>query len=862
MDELEQHRGAARRLGLVPPVAGADQHLLWSGDRDVGQPVLLDQAAVLACLLEPLQLLLERVAVGRTGPVQRRQCRDVTAQLERQRLRLLGPVGHRLTFGGEHLPAHPRDGDDPPLEPLRCVHGHHPDPLAGGSGLVHLQPVLLLAGGLEVGEELDQPGVVTLLHEVVGLLDESVEVGERVDVVGRPGRELHVETGGPGHVRHQVGQRLPGPAPQVAQLVASGHQPGVSLVAVGRTRSEVVQGVDDAALVDDVVLGHLRVGVAGRHLVGRRVGRRLVAGGFGRAMSPPGQQRGALAEPGEVARPEAPPRTTQQPQQRRAGRGIAKDLQGGDDVGHLGAHQQAAEADDLDRHAPLAQRLLEAGEGGALPAQDGHLAPGNAAVVRRDQSVGHQRGLLGDRLDECALDVSGAGPAGSGNERALREPVDGQPRRDGVRDGQDGLAVAERLGETALAVAAEVGAEPLEVAGTRAPPAVDGLARVADRGDTAAAAEQGREQNPLGLTGVLVFVEEHRTPSGLLDRHHLVAVARQLRRQCDLVAVVDDAALAFQRGVGLDHRQQLAARPLHLREGQRRRPGHHLLCRVDPRAHPSQVLGQVGRRVQVLGQVAGQSEDVLHDGGRHLVDGVERSVVGLDDPPRELPGHGLADDLGGRLEAEPQRVLVDQSRGIGVVGGHPGLAGAQGHRDVVAQERVALVGDDDPAQHAAHPQPQLAGGFAGEREAEHAVWWHQPVGHQPQHAQGHRLGLARPCPGDDRQRLEGCLDRRHLLGRRLVVAQAGRELVGGQISLGARVFLGDLVERQQQLAHDACSPSAGPDGPVTSRPSSTSGQLLRTGQWLQCLFSAATNAEPAIRSAAAVSISSAQAGLS
>ena len=163
----------------------------------------------------------------------------------------------------------------------------------------------------------------------------------------------------------QVGQRLPGPAPQVAQLVASGHQPGVALVAVGRPRSEVVEGVDDAALVDDVVLGDPRVGVAGatssvdaRSPAGRR-GLRLCAG-------PSGEQRGPLAEPGEVARPEAPARTTQQPQQRRAGRGVAEHLQRGDDVGHLGAHQQAAEADDLDRDAALAQRLLETGEGGAL----------------------------------------------------------------------------------------------------------------------------------------------------------------------------------------------------------------------------------------------------------------------------------------------------------------------------------------------------------------------------------------------------------------------------------------------------------------------------------------------------------------
>ena len=444
MHEVEQRGRAARRFGLVPPVAGADQQLLWPGHRDVGEPVLLDQAARLAGLLEALELLRERLAVGRAGPVERRQGRHVTAQLERQRLRLPGPVGHRLTFGGEHLLAHPRDGDDPPLESLRRVHRHHPDPFAGCSGLVHLQPVLLLAGSLEVGEELDQPGVVALLHEVVGLLDESVEVGQCVDVVGRAGRELHVETGGPGHVGDQVGQRLPGPAPQLAQLVASGDQPGVALVAVGRPRSEVVQGVDDAALVDDVVLGDPRVGVARRHLVGRRVGRRLVAGGFRPAMCAPGEQRGPLAEPGEVARPQAPPGATQQPQQRRARRGVAQNLQGGHDVGHLGAHQQAAETDDLDRDAALAQRLLEAREGRALAAQNGHLAPGDTTVVRRDQTVGHERGLLGDRLDECALDLDrcrrGRARARAGAARARRRAAlrrrrsrrSGWPRRCGT----------------------------------------------------------------------------------------------------------------------------------------------------------------------------------------------------------------------------------------------------------------------------------------------------------------------------------------------------------------------------------------------------------------------------------------------
>ena len=68
---------------------------------------------------------------------------------------------------------------------------------------------------------------------------------------------------------------------------------------------------------------------------------------------------------------------------------------------------------------------------------------------------------------------------------------------------------------------------------------------------------------------------------------------------------------------------------------------------------------------------------------------------------------------------------------------------------------------------------QLARGLAGEGEAEHLVAADDPVRHEPDHARGHRLGLAAAGARDHERGLERRLDHRRLL-------VGGRELPEGR----------------------------------------------------------------------------------
>jgi hypothetical protein len=111
------------------------------------------------------------------------------------------------------------------------------------------------------------------------------------------------------------------------------------------------------------------------------------------------------------------------------------------------------------------------------------------------------------------------------------------------------------------------------------------------------------------------------------------------------------------------------------------------------------------------------------------------------------------------------------------------------------------------AQHAPDPAAELCGRLAGEGEADDAVRLDKPVGHQPCDAQAHRLGLARAGTGDDDVRVQRRADGGRLLG-------GGRELLAD--------VSGDLGGGQARARHV-----------VTARPSSCTGQLVRTGQKVQ-----------------------------
>ena len=152
-----------------------------------------------------------------------------------------------------------------------------------------------------------------------------------------------------------------------------------------------------------------------------------------------------------------------------------------------------------------------------------------------------------------------------------------------------------------------------------------------------------------------------------------------------------------------------------------------------------------------------------------------------DHPVGELPGTGAAEQPGAGLGGQAQRVLADQAPGVGVVGRDRRLAGQ--HRRAPRARGVEVVeqpGPGEAAQPGAHPDPELLGGLAGERQPEDLLGQHLPRGDQPDHARGHRLGLARAGPGDDERRAGRRGDHRGLLVRGPRQAERGGEGLRGQ----------------------------------------------------------------------------------
>ena len=165
----------------------------------------------------------------------------------------------------------------------------------------------------------------------------------------------------------------------------------------------------------------------------------------------------------------------------------------------------------------------------------------------------------------------------------------------------------------------------------------------------------------------------------------------------------------------------------------------------DPVLQLVEVAQQLARRDQVLRALAGQLEQRVDDRRRAVADLRHVAVPALDDLAGVLPRGRLGEQPALRLDAQPQRVLADQTTGERVV-----------RRDVRVAVGLTQVGHQplggQAAQPAADPLGQLAGGLAGERQAEHLVGRGQLVGDQPDHPGRHRLGLARARAGDDEQR--------------------------------------------------------------------------------------------------------------
>ena len=154
----------------------------------------------------------------------------------------------------------------------------------------------------------------------------------------------------------------------------------------------------------------------------------------------------------------------------------------------------------------------------------------------------------------------------------------------------------------------EVAAEPAQVARAGPAPAIDGLARVAHRGHRVTAAEQGPQQDQLGMAGVLVLVQQHHLVPAALGRAHLGMRGRDPGRERHLVTIVDDLARGLGPRVTGHHRQQLLAGPLAVQILRPWRAAATPACPAAPRprVQPLPHCGHVVRRAQVLGQLTGQ----------------------------------------------------------------------------------------------------------------------------------------------------------------------------------------------------------------------------------------------------------------
>ena len=433
-------------------------------------------------------------------------------------------------------------------------------------------------------------------------------------------------------------------------------------------------------------------------------------------------------------------------------------------------------------------------------------APGLGREQRGDLR-GHPLGLVQDGVQQGARHRPPPGPVRRGHQPGhVRRLVpqfflDGRGRVQHLRGVAEAGRQLQHRGRTRRRRGperpdpghhGEVGGEPPQVARARAAPAVDGLARVTDRGHRMPAAEQRLQQHELGVAGVLVLIEQDHLVAGALGRPDLRVPAGDPGRQRHLIGVVEHLARRLGGRVPADQRQQLLPGPLgsnYLPNDLGDPPRQRVLLRGEPQAHGGDVPGAA----QVLGQVPGQLEHGRGHRLRRPGDLVHRPVVGGHDLRGELPGQRGGDQPHGRLEPLAQGVVADQPPRVGVIGAdhripaervrclvrsarpgayqpgayQPGAYQPRARQPGAAQPGALQARPAQPFQAGAHPVGELGRGLPGEGEPEYPVRADHPVGDQPDQPRRHRLALARARARDDRQRAERRGDHRRLFRRRL-----------------------------------------------------------------------------------------------
>jgi hypothetical protein len=205
----------------------------------------------------------------------------------------------------------------------------------------------------------------------------------------------------------------------------------------------------------------------------------------------------------------------------------------------------------------------------------------------------------------------------------------------------------------------EVSGEPGKVGRRGAAPAIDGLDGVADGGQRQlivdAAAEQRRQQDPLGVSGVLIFVEQHHPVAGaqlLTDvRHrgcqprgvgHLGAEVHHILGPHSPVQCVDQRHQLGAFGLSGQHPQQPLAGPAVTLVAARRQAVHQPF-ELDMR------VAELTGVDQVLGELTRQPQHHRRHRGRGFV-GVQLPAVSVDDVECQLPQLCFAEQAGVRFD--------------------------------------------------------------------------------------------------------------------------------------------------------------------------------------------------------------------
>ena len=187
----------------------------------------------------------------------------------------------------------------------------------------------------------------------------------------------------------------------------------------------------------------------------------------------------------------------------------------------------------------------------------------------------------------------------------------------------------------------------------------------------------------------------------------------------------------------------------------------------EQRALAGVVRAHLGGVDEVLAHLAVEGEEVLDDVAGRVGELLDRAGVALHRAGGELVAAGVGDQPGVGLVADPQAVLGEQRRGVGVVRRDGRLLDLVVGLVVGAGDRAGGRSGSSPAcaEAVADPLLELGGGLGGEGQAEDLAGRDLAGGDQPDDAGGHHGGLAGAGAGDHDGRLERGGDRRELLRR-------------------------------------------------------------------------------------------------